>query len=565
MFRTILGAGLLAGTMLAPAAFAHDHGGHNMTWGTLPTVSAATPAGAEVQLWEGLGPLSFPVTTSNPTAQLYVNQGLVFAYGFNHWEAQRAFQAAQKLDPQCAMCFWGEALVLGPNINWPMEEAAVAPAFAAVQEAMRLAPKASAREQALIAALAERYAAEPVADRAPLDQAYAEAMRQVAADYPDDLNIQTLYAEAVMDLSPWNYWENGGATPKPEMADVVPTLEKVLAKNPDHAGAIHLYIHAVEASDRPERAEPYADRLAQQKLSTGHLIHMPAHIYFRVGRYIDSLEANKVAVAADEAYLAQVEVTGGIYPYGYYPHNIHFVLVSAAMAGDAATALGAAEKLDRTVTEEAARTVPLAQPVKVAPLFAYAQFGTADQVMALAEPADDLPYVKGVWHYARGVALAAAGDAAGAAREAEAIAAIIETADLTTLEAFGIPAADVLEIARRVIAARVAQAGGDLKAAIGEFEAAAEIEDGLPFMEPAFWYYPVRQSLGGVLLAAGETERAEEQFRLSLEKVPNNGWACFGLLEANKLLGDGAEAAALQERLDRTWAGDKALLDLSRL
>jgi tetratricopeptide (TPR) repeat protein len=564
MFRTFLRAALTASALMPAAALAQDHSGH-MTWGSLPTVSAATPEGAEVQLWEGLGPISMPIATKDAAAQAYFDQGLVFAYGFNHWEAQRAFQAAQKRDPTCAMCFWGEALVLGPNINWPMEEAAVAPAYAAVQEAMRLSANASPKEQRLIAALATRYSAEPVADRAPLDTAYADAMKEVAAAFPDDLDVQTLYAEALMDLSPWNYWEEGGKTLKPHLADIVPTLERVLAKNPDHAGAIHLYIHAVEASDRPQRAEAYADRLARQSLSTGHLIHMPAHIYFRVGRYLDSLEANKVAVAADEAYLAQVQVAGGIYPYAYYPHNVHFVLVSAAMAGDAATALAAADKLDAVVPDEAARTVPLAQPVKVAPLFAYAQFGSPEQVLALEEPSDDLPYVKGVWRYARGVALAANGDAEAARREAEAIGEILAKADFSALEGAGIPASDVLEIARLVVSARIAQAGGDLQKAVGDFEKAAAIEDGLPYMEPAYWYYPVRQSLGGVLLAAGETERAEEQFRLSLQKVPNNGWACFGLLEANKRLGDAAEAASLEERLSRSWAGDKALLDLSRL
>ena len=566
MSRKSIGLVLFAGILGASAAaHAQQHAGHNMQWGVMPKASAETPAGADVQLWEGLGPTSFTITTKDATAQKYFNQGLVFAYGFNHWEAQRAFQAAQKLDPQCAMCFWAEALVLGPNINWPMEAAAIAPAFKAVTEAQRLAPNASEKEQALIAALAKRYGADETADRIALDIAYADAMQEVAKRFPDDLDIATLYAELLMDLSPWNYWADGGKTPKGRTADLVATLERVLQANPDHIGAIHLYIHAVEASDQPKRAEPYADRLAAQNLSTGHLIHMPAHIYFRVGRYLDSLEANKVASAADEAYLAQVKA-GGIYPYAYYPHNVHFVLVSAQMAGDSKTVLDAAAKLDKIVSEEAARTVPLAQPVKAAPLFAYAQFGTPEQILALPAPADDLPYLKGLWHYARGVALAAKGDAKAAQAEADAIATIAKDSNLETLKnTYGIPAADVLQLAQHVVLARVAQASGDLKKAIGEFETAAGIEGSLPYMEPAYWYYPVKQSLGATLLLAGETERAEAALKASLEAVPNNGWACFGLLEAAKLRGDAAAVTTLQERLGRTWAGDPALLDLNRL
>jgi tetratricopeptide (TPR) repeat protein len=535
-----------------------------MQFGTMPTASAATPAGSEVQLWEGLGPTAFAITTEDATAQSYFNQGLVFAYGFNHWEAQRAFQAAQKLDPECAMCFWGEALVLGPNINWPMETAAIAPAFKAAQDAQRLAPNASAKEQALIAALAKRYAADEAADRIALDIAYADAMHEVVARFPDDLDVATLYAEALMDLSPWNYWGEDGETPTGRTAELIAALERVLKANPDHIGAIHLYIHAVEASATPERAEPYADRLAAQNLSTGHLIHMPAHIYFRVGRYLDSLAANKVAVAADESYLVQVEA-GGIYPYAYYPHNVHFVLVSAQMAGETATVLDAAEKLDKIVTEDAVRAVPLAQPVKAAPLFAYAQFSPPEKVLSLPSPADDLPYLKGVWHYARGVAHAAKGDVAAAQAEADAIAAIGAATDFSSLSVYGIPAADVLELARHVVLARAAQAGGELQTAIGEFEAAAEIEGKLPYMEPAYWYYPVKQSLGAALLLAGETDRGEAALQESLEATPNNGWACFGLLEAARRRGDTAAAASLEERLGRTWAGDPALLDLSRL
>src|SRR6516165_8786778 len=262
-------------------------------------MKAAVPAPAfadsEPPLWDGLGFVTYKISTSSAEAQAYFDQGLRLAYAFNHGEAQRAFRKAQKLDPSCAMCFWGEALVLGPNINLPMQENAVGPAFAAVQRALALSTNANPREQALIVALATRYTQEPKADRAPLDAAYAAAMGKLAADFPDDNEIALLYAEAVMDLSPWNYWQPGGHEPNPQSVPIVPTLERVLAKEPNHPGAIHFYIHAVEASDRPQRAEPYADRLRGAIPSAGHLVHMPSHIYYRVGRYLDALADNKIA------------------------------------------------------------------------------------------------------------------------------------------------------------------------------------------------------------------------------------------------------------------------------
>ncbi|MGH6923736.1 MAG: tetratricopeptide repeat protein [Propylenella sp.] len=563
LFRTIL----LASTILsASAAYAHDQAKPTelKQFGNLPHASDLIPSGASVPLWTGLGSRTYPITTSSSEAQRYFDQGLTLAFGFNHWEAQRSFRAAQAVDPNCAMCFWGEALVLGPNINWPMEDAARAPALAALAEAKRLAPNASEKEQALIAALGKRYSDDPSAERAALDRAYADAMQEVAARFPEDLDITTLYAESLMDLSPWDYWADGGKSPKGRTAELVATIERVLAADADHIGAIHLYIHTVEASDRPKRAEPYADRLAAQRLSTGHLVHMPSHIYYRVGRYADSLEANKAAVAADEAYLAQVEAEG-IYPGGYYPHNIHFLLVSAQMAGDGETAVAAAEKLDKAISDDVARQVPWVQPVKAAPLFAHAQFSTPDTILAIPQPHADFPYVVAMWHYARGVAYAAQGDSAGATLQAEAIAEIGESADFSGLTSGGVPADDLLKLARHVVLARIAQSEGKLEASISEFEAAAEIEKSLPYMEPPFWYYPVKQSLGAVLLLAGETERAEEIFRASLTAAPNNGWACFGLLEVHKRRGEVAAAEALKERLDRTWAGDRSLLDLERL
>ncbi|MET0924162.1 MAG: hypothetical protein ABWY47_13575, partial [Xanthobacteraceae bacterium] len=324
-------------------------------------------------------------------AQRYFDQGLRLAYGFNHAEAARAFRAAQKLDPDCAMCAFGEALVLGPNINAPMDAEAVEPAMAAVLKAQQNAWSASPREQALIEAIAQRYSSDPKAERAALDAAFAAAMGAAAARFPEDDNIQVLSAEALMDLSPWDYWEAGGAKPKGKTAEIIATLETVLARSPDHPGAIHYYIHMVEASSAPERALPHAKRLAAAMPGAGHLVHMPFHIYFRVGDYKAALAANKTAVAVDEAYIAQAE-PAGIYPSAYYPHNVHSLMASAQMAGDRATAVAAAEKLARVVRADAGSTIPWVQPIMAAPFFAHAQFSAPATVLALADPGDGLPF-----------------------------------------------------------------------------------------------------------------------------------------------------------------------------
>ena len=532
-------------------------------------MKAATPApefaDIEPPLWDGLGPITYKVSTSNAMAQAYFNQGLRLLYAFNHGEAQRAFRKAQKLDPACAMCFWGEALVLGPNINLPMQEDAMAPAFAAMEKARALAANASPRERALIAALALRYVADAKAERAPLDAAYAAAMGGAAAEFPDDDDIAVLYAEAVMDVSPWNYWQPGGREPNPQSVPIVPTLERVLARSPNHPGAIHYYIHAVEASDRPQRAEPYADRLRGAIPGAGHLVHMPSHIYYRVGRYLDALTDNRVAVGVDEKYLTETNAPMAVYRLGYYPHNVHFVMASAQMAGDGPTVIAAAEKLHGLIPDEVARGIAMVQPVKAAPYFAHAQFSTPNAILALADPGDAIPYVKAIWRYARGVAFAARRDFGAAAAEASAIEAIERSADFSLLNASNVPAQDVLKLARTVIAARIAQGQGDFNAAVARFEEAAAIQDVLPYTEPPYWYYPVRQSLAAALLQAGRLPEAEEQFQRALKRAPANGWSYFGLAELYKARGDAAAVEKAQADLARTWVGDRALLQVSNL
>lgn len=520
---------------------------------------------ADPPLWDNLGTITYKVTTANPAAQNYFDQGLRLAYGFNHAEARRAFRKAQKLDPDCAMCFWGEALVLGPHVNMGMADEAVAPAWAALTKAKELAPRAAANERALIEALSQRYVASPAKDRAPLDQAYAQAMARAAQQFPDDVEILTLYAEALMDLSPWDYWKPGGVEPNPQSVAIVPTLERVLAKDPDHAGAIHLYIHAVEASDRPERAEVYADRLRAQTARAGHLIHMPSHIYYRLGRYKDALAVNIDAAAADEAYLKETGAPPGVYRLGYYPHNVHFVLATAQMSGDGPTVINAAEKLQGLIPEAAAKAVPFVQPIKQATYFAHAQFSTPEVVLALPAPDAELPFVRASWHYARGVALVRQGNIDAAAAESDAIAAIEKMPALAALTTAGIPANDVLKIAEHVLQGRIALAKGDANAAVNAFEKAATLQDSMSYMEPPYWYYPVRQSLAAALVQTKRYDAAAEQFRRSLARAPNNAWSYFGLVELHKARGDGIAMARAEELLNQSWVGDRKLLRLSDL
>ena len=532
-------------------------------------MSAANTAPAfadtEPPLWTGLGSVTYKVSTTNERAQAYFDQGLRLAYAFNHGEAQRAFRMAQKLDPNCAMCFWGEALVLGPNINLPMQEDALAPAYAAAQKAKALAGDASPREQALINALAARYGSDPKAARPPFDAAYASEMAKVAKQFPDDDEIATFYAEAVMDLSPWNYWKPGGREPNPQSVPIVPTLERVLVRNPTHPGAIHYYIHAVEASDRPKRAEPYADRLRGAIPGAGHLVHMPSHIYYRVGRYLDALKDNKTAVEVDEKYLADAKAPMGVYRLGYYPHNVHFVMASAQLAGDGQTVIAAAEKLGQLIPNEAARGIAMVQPVKAAPYFAHAQFSTPETILALPDPGDAIPYIKAMWLYARGVALAQRRDSAGAAAAADAIGTIERTADFKLLNESNVPAQEVLRIAQTLILARIAQANSDYRTAVVRFARAAAMQDALPYTEPPYWYYPIRQSLAAALLQAGRYAEAEQQFQRALTRAPANGWSYYGLAELYKARGNADAARKAEADLSKTWIGDRKLLQLSNL
>jgi tetratricopeptide (TPR) repeat protein len=520
-------------------------------------------AGGAVPLYDNLGTLSFKVGTRDANAQAYFDQGMRWAFAFNHAEAQRAFQAAQKADPKLAMAWWGEALVLGPNINAPMMPEALAPALAALARAVELAAGAPARDRALIAALQKRYSADPKIERAALDVAFADAMKSVAAKYPADDTILTLYAESLMDTQPWDYWEAAGAKPKGRAAEMLAALETVLARNPDHPGASHLYIHAVEASTQPDRALPQAQRLAALMPGAGHMVHMPAHIYYRIGMYKESLEINKRAMAVDEQYFRS-SPSDPMYKSAYYPHNIHFVLVSAQMGGDGPTAIEAAGKLDASLSDAVVAQFAALEPIKAAPYLAHALFSPPEAILVLKTPPKEQVLVSALAHYARALAFAANKDATGARREIDAIAAIENNADFKPYTDWAVPGKEIVQTAQLVARARLADALGDLPAAAKAYEAAIAVEDSLAYMEPPYWYYPIRQSLGSVYLRQGKLDDAEKVLRDSLSRVRSNGWALAGLAEVYKRKGDSKAEALARQAYARAWLGGAAP-DIARL
>lgn len=518
----------------------------------------------QAPLLDGLGEHHHEITTDDPLVQRLFDQGLVLAYGFNHKEAERSFREAARLDPQCAMCWWGVALVLGPNINLGMPPENNAPAWQALQKAVSLKDHASERHQAYIEALTARYVENPPVDRTALDEAYAEAMGKVAARYPEDADAATLYGEALMDTTPWDYWQADGA-PKPVTEQILATLEAALALNPEHPGANHLYIHAVE-KERPTHGLASAKRLEKLVPGSGHLVHMPSHIYIRTGDYHAGSLANERAVAADQAYIAQCR-RQGIYPLGYVPHNWHFLWATTTLEGRSERAIEAAYE-----TRERVDTQMMAEPgfgtlqhYYVLPLYAHVRFGQWDEVLATDEPPADLPYPRAVWHYARGLAHVGK----GALDEAEAeLASLRELAAKPELEETTIwdinPMSDLMAIAVDVLAGELAAKRGDYETAIARLRAGVEKESALNYDEPPDWYYPVRHSLGAVLLEADRLEEAEAVYRADLEVFPENGWALFGLWRSLEAQDAKEQADAVRERFERAWRHADIELTASR-
>ncbi len=528
-----------------------------------PQVVPASPTGQLAPRLQDLGSHTFPVSTTSPEAQLFINQGIMLAYGFNHPEAYRAFQEAARLDPHCAMAHWGMALVWGPNINLPMAPEAVPTAYASLQQALALKEHVSEKERAYIEALAARYADPAPADRSALDRAYADAMEALHRRFPEDLDAATLYAESLMDLSPWAYWTRD-KQPQPETRRILAVLEAVLARHPSHPGALHLYIHATEYG-RPELAEDAADRLGPLAPGAGHLVHMPSHIFRRVGRYAEASRSNVAAIAADEDYIVQCRAQG-VYPLAYYPHNIHFLWDSATMEGRQATALEAARKAAAAVPGDVWREVPLVQQFLVAPLQAYVRFGRWETILEEPRPPAESPFWTGMWHYARGLAYTATerpDQAAGELADLRRIAADPSLEGLrVTFSRNGAKA--ILEIAVEALAGELAAHRGDVEQAVAHLHRGALLEDNLIYNEPPDWHVPVRHSLGAVLLAAGRAAEAEAVYWLDLERNRENGWALFGLAQSLRAQGREDEAAAVEARFQKAWNGADVTLSASR-
>jgi len=509
-----------------------------------------TTTSAPPPLFEGLGPHERKVTTSSVEAQRYVDQGIAFMGAFNHDEAMRAFAYAAQLDPQCAMAHWGVAMANGPHINnAEVDEPHAKAAWAALERA-RAATGASKVERDLIGALGKRYANPQPKDRKPLDLAYADAMRAVHQAHPDDVDVAVWFAEAAMDLRPWDYWTPDGK-PQPGVEEIRGVLEDALKRVPDMPLAIHLYIHLVEASPHCEVADAPADRLRGLAPALGHLVHMPSHIDIRRGRWQEAITANERAIEADEKY-RRVSPKQGFYSI-YMAHNRHMLAFAAMMRGQSEVALAAIRSMVATMPPDFLRETPeiadgfLAMPVEV-----LMRFGRWDEILAIPEPAGTFPLSRALRRYARGVAYAAQGEAPKARAEQGAL--IEAKKSLKKGAKFGNnEQLDLVAIAENVLAGEIAVREGKTDEGIAALRAAVQREDGLVYDEPPDWIQPVRHALGAVLVRAGKGAEAEAVYREDLGKHLENGWSLFGLERALRMQKKEEDAKAVGARLTKAW------------
>ncbi|QZD93540.1 tetratricopeptide repeat protein [Qipengyuania xiapuensis] len=523
---------------------------------------ASQLATSAIGLIGNTGKYDLPATGLTGEARSFFDQGIALTYGFNHKAAIRSFREAARLAPDCAMCWWGVALANGPNINAGMDDAANRDALAALERASKLAVDASETERAIIAAQKERYSLE--GDRPALDARYADAMAALADANAGNDDLQILAAEAAMNTTPWNYWTEAKEA-QPRIGKAVERIETVLARNPEHPQASHLLIHLLENGPDPKRAEAAADELNRSgPRALGHLVHMPAHIYYRIGRYGDSIEANIAAARADEAYLASAP-EDALYRYGYYPHNVHFLLTSAQMVGNMQAVASETARLESILDADIARQLAWVQAIHAAPHFALAQTGSPQAILALTNEKSDLAYVEAMRLYARAVGYALAGDATSAEEVIGEIDAMIDAPDVQAMTEQGFPAPDIVKLAGLAARGRLALANGDPAAAVRYFELAESIEATIPYSEPPFWYYPVAQSRGAALYKMGRYEEAVAAFRKALFLAPNNGWALYGLSKAQAAAGNRMEARAASAKLDEIWQGETAWLSMDRL
>ena len=528
-----------------------------------PTTGSAA-AQTQAPLFESLGKFHHAVTTDRPLAQRYFDQGLILVWAFNHAEAARSFRAAARLDPRCAMCYWGLALALGPNINSPMSSEAIPEAWNAVQRAQALATGVTDRERIYIWALSKRYAPDEKTDRYQLDLEYVKAMRYVLHAFPKDVDAGALYVEAVMTLNPRNYWTASGA-PQPWTPYILRILDWVVTQAPEHPGANHLYVHALESSPIPEQALASAERLTDLAPDAGHFAQMGAHIYFRVGRYLDAAAATQKAIAADRNYLSGNHVQG-FYTQVLIPRAHYFLSLSAAMSGRSRLSIEAAKAAASAVDPALLRQPGMGalQHYYVTPLYALARFGRWREILATPQPVPITLYTSAVWHYVRGLAFVAQHNFDAARRELNEVRAVGAHTALSDVTVDGInPLSNLVRIAVHVLAGEMAVRQDDFVQALLQFSKAVELQDELRSQVPPAWYYPVRQSLGAVLLKAGFSSQAESVYRRDLEDYPDNGWDLHGL--ARSLLAQGKAEAAQEtvRRFRKAWRMADINLDAS--
>lgn len=522
----------------------------------------AAPSGDQVKpKLQNLGSHTFPVNTKNKEAQLFINQGVNLTYGFNHAEASRAFREAARIDPTLAMAYWGQALVLGPNINAPMNPDNEPSAKKLIDQAKSLVDYASPRERALIQALTLRYTGNPE-QRSENDKAYAQAMQAVHQQYPDDPDVAMLYVESVMDLRPWNYWMPDGE-PYDGTAEIVALTEKVLQHHPNHPAALHLYIHLMEPTSMPERAEKAADTLLTLMPEAGHMVHMSSHIYHRVGRYADAVRSNRLAVAADEDYIKQSQAEG-LYTIGYYPHNIHFLWFSATASGQSQIAIESALKLAGKIDDATLEEQPFTAIFRIVPYWTYARFGLWDKVLQEPAPPAANAFLRGAWHYVRGLAFVASGQLEQAQESLDAVRTILRDEKLDgPLFSKNTPRT-ILEIAPEVLAGEIAAAQGKFDTAVAHLEKAVHLEDALVYTEPAEWHFSPRLALGAILLEAGRALEAETVYWDDLRHRRENGWALFGLMQSLRAQQKTEEAELVEVRFKRAWSQADVTLAASR-
>ena len=516
-------------------------------------------------LLEGLGELHHPVSTKSKQAQRYFDQGMRLVFGFNHREAIRSFRSAAQVDPDCAMAQWGVAYAYGPHVNKPMDSNDTAQAWAALQLAVAGKAKASPKEQVYITALEKRYQPQHNDDRAALDKAFANAMRELAKQYPDDLDAQVIFAESLMDTMPWDYWTRD-RTPKPETEEILGALRYVMVREPNHPGANHFYIHAVEAGPNPEYGLAAADRLKHYAPAAGHLVHMPGHIYMRVGQYEEAILANERAIKADRDYINRCRALG-FYPGAYYPHNMHFLWWAQLFEGRSKDALRTANEAATYATDNycGPKKAVEAPRLRHLPWLTLVRFGRWDEALAIAQPGNTNDFLvdRALWHFTRGLAFAAKKDAASAEREQVALAAIATSEEAKKLNNPAFPVSDTLRVSALWLAGKVAGAKGDNQEMIQQLKSAVAAQDAIPYMEPAYWPIPARTALAAALLKSGDAAEAEKVFREDLARWPRNGWSLFGLQQSLARQGKDEAAALVNREFAAAWqrADTKLQLD----